>query len=204
MRKKVGIFGGTFDPVHSGHVALAAAALRAFSLEEILLVPGHVTPFKIGARMASDADRLAMLRLAVAGNARMRVSTIELDRGGVSYTVDTLESFRAAHPDWDLWLLLGADSLLSLGRWHRAMDIVRLASVGTIHRPGFVLPDTLEGFPPDVSRRLLANVAEGDCPDVASTEIRRRAASGESLAELVPAPVADYIARHGLYSAPTP
>ena len=154
MRKKVGIFGGTFDPVHSGHVALAASALRAFSLDEVLLVPGHVTPFKIGARMASDADRLAMLRLAVAGNDRMHVSTIELDRGGVSYTVDTLESLRAVHPDWALWLLLGADSLLSLGRWHRAMDIVRLASVGTIHRPGFALPDTLEGFPPEVADAL--------------------------------------------------
>ena len=204
MRRKVGIFGGTFDPVHSGHVALASAALRAFSLDEILLIPGHVTPFKIDARTASDADRLAMLRLAIAGNARMSVSTIELDRGGVSYTVDTLEWLRAAHPDWDLWLLLGADSLLSLGRWHRAADIVRLASVGTIHRPGSTLPDTLEGFPPDVSRRLLANVAEGDCPDVASTEIRRRAASGEPLDGLVPAAVADYIVRHGLYAAPTP
>ena len=196
---KVGIYGGTFDPVHNGHLALAEAALGAFGLDRILFVPGHVTPFKIGARTASDADRLAMLRLALAGHARLDISTAELDRGGVSYTVDTLESFRAAHPDWELWFLLGADSLLSLGRWHRAGDIVRLASVGTVRRPGVALPAALEGFPPDVSARLLDNVVDGDCPDISSTDIRRCVETGRALSELVPAAVADYIVREGLY-----
>ena len=196
---RVGIYGGTFDPVHKGHIALAEAALGAFGLDRILFVPGHVTPFKIGFRTASDADRLAMLRLALAGHPQFDISTIELDRGGVSYTVDTLEEFRAAHPEWDLWFLLGADSLLSLGRWHRAGDIVRLAAVGTVRRPGVALPSTLAGFPPEVSARLLANVVDGDCPDIASTDIRRCVETGQSLSELVPGAVADYIALHGLY-----
>ena len=196
---RVGIYGGTFDPVHNGHLALAEAALGAFHLDRVLFVPGHVTPFKIGFRTASDADRLAMLRLALAGHPPFDISTIELDRGGVSYTVDTLEAFRAAHPDWELWFLLGADSLLSLGRWHRSGDIVRLASVGTVRRPGIALPPALEGFPPEVSQRLLANVVEGDCPDISSTDIRRCVETGQPLADLVPGAVADYIAHQGLY-----
>lgn len=196
---RVGIYGGTFNPVHNGHLALAEAALGAFALERVLFVPGHVTPFKIGVRVASDGDRLAMLRLAIAGRPAFGVSTVELDRGGVSYTVDTLECLRAAHPDWDLWLLLGADSLLSLGRWHRGADIPRLASVGTLRRPGVVLPGRLDGFSPDVSRGLLANVADGDCPDISSSEVRRRARAGEPLAGLVPDAVAGYIVHHGVY-----
>ena len=200
---KVGIYGGTFDPVHNGHLALAEAALAAFSLERVLFVPGHVTPFKIGVRTASAEDRLEMLRLAVAGRPHLGVSTIELDRGGVSYTVDTLEALRAAHPDWDLWFLLGADSLPALGRWHRGADIPRLANVGTLRRPGIALPARLDGFSPEVSRRLLANVADGDCPDISSSEVRRRAAAGESLEGLVPEAVAEYIARRGVYRAAT-
>ena len=199
---KVGIYGGTFDPVHNGHLALAGAALGAFGLDQVLFVPGHVTPFKLNARIASDADRLAMLRLAVEGNPRFGVSTIELDRGGVSYTVDTLKALRAAHPDWELWLLVGSDSLLSLGHWHRAADIVRLASIGTLRRPGVPLPDRLPGFPPDVSRRLLNHVADGDCPDIASSDIRRRIAAGDPLDGLLPPAVAEYIAQRHLYDEP--
>ena len=201
---RVGIYGGTFDPVHNGHIALAEAALGAFGLDRILFVPGHVTPFKIGFRTASDTDRLAMLRLALAGHPQFDISTVELDRGGVSYTVDTLEAFHAAHPEWELWFLLGADSLLSLGRWHRAGDIVRLAAVGTVRRPSVSLPPTLEGFSPDVSRRLLANVVEGNCPDISSSDIRRCVEMRQTPAEFVPAGVADYIMRHGLYRGQMP
>lgn len=199
-KPRIGVFGGTFDPVHCGHLALARAALGAFALDRILFVPGHVTPFKQDARTASDADRLAMLRLAVADEPRFDISTIELDRGGVSYTVDTLEALHAAHPDWALWLLLGADSLRTLGTWRRAADIVRIATVGALRRPGVALPPTIDGFSPEVSRRLLANVAEGDCPDISSTQVRQHLAAGESLKGLVPPAVADYLVRCAPYA----
>ena len=198
---KVGIFGGTFDPVHNGHLALAGAALAAFGLDRVLFVPGHVTPFKIDDRIASDADRLAMVRLATDGNPRFEVSSVEIDRGGISYTVDTLETLHASHPDWQLWLLLGSDSLLSLGRWHRASDIVQIARVGTLRRPDAPLPNRLPGFSPDVSRELLANVADGDCPDISSSDLRQRIATGDSVEGLVPPAVAQYIARRNLYAA---
>ena len=202
---KLGVFGGTFNPVHNGHLALAEAALRAFGLDRVLFVPGHVTPFKQDRPSAPDADRLAMLRLALQNRPRMDISTVELDRGGVSYTVDTLETLRATHPGDELWLLLGLDSLLFFGHWYRARDILNLATVATLLRPGSSLPDgPLAGFDDAQSERLRAHVANGDCPDISSTEVRRRIAAGEPVFDLVPAPVADYIRAHRLYASPAP
>ncbi len=200
---KLGVFGGTFNPVHNGHLALAEAALCAFGLDRVLFVPGHVTPFKQDRPAAPDADRLAMLRLALQNRPRMDISTVELDRGGVSYTVDTLETLRATHPGDELWLLLGLDSLLSFGHWYRARDILDLATVATLLRPGSSLPDgPLAGFDTAQSDSLRAHVANGDCPDISSTEVRRRIAAGESTAGLLPDSVAEYIRAHGLYATP--
>jgi nicotinate-nucleotide adenylyltransferase len=196
---RLGVFGGTFDPVHNGHLALAEAALAAFALDRVLLVPGHVTPFKLGRDTAPDADRLAMLRLAIAGRPRLEVSTVELDRGGVSYTVDTLEALRAAHPADELWLLLGLDSLLTLGLWRRAHDILRLATVGTLLRPGSTLPDgDLTGFSAEESAALRAHVADGACPDISSTAIRQSLRE-HGTAEGLPPAVLDHIRSRRLY-----
>ena len=197
---RLGIFGGTFNPVHNGHLALAEAALDAFSLDRILFVPGHITPFKQHQAVASPADRLAMLRLAVEGRPRFGISTLELDRGGVSYTVDTLEALHAARPADDLWLLMGLDSLLSLGRWHRAHDILRLATVATLLRPGSALPSgDLPGFSPGESALLRSHIADGNCPDISSSEIRAALASPASTPPLPPSVLA-YIRAHRLYS----
>lgn len=199
---KLGIFGGTFNPVHNGHLALAEAALRAFGLDRVLFVPGFVTPFKQTQAIAPAADRLAMLRLAIGDRPNLDISTIELDRGGVSYTVDTLESLRTSRPDDEFWLLLGLDSLLSFGLWYRAHDILRLARVATLLRPGATLPPgNLAGFDAEETALLRARIASGDCPDISSTEIRRRIAAGESTSGLLPDAVADYIRAHRLYAA---
>lgn len=196
---RIGVFGGTFDPVHNGHLALAEAALSAFALDRVLFVPGHVTPFKIGRGTAPDADRLAMLRLAIADHPRFDISTIELDRGGVSYTVDTLEALRAAHPDDELWFLIGLDSLLTLGHWHRSHDILRLATVGTLLRPGSALPaGNLPGFSAEESAALRAHVANGDCPDISSSSIRLSLRE-RGTAEGLPPAVLSHIHTHHLY-----
>lgn len=202
---RIGLFGGTFNPVHNGHIALAEAALSAFSLDRILFMPGFITPFKQGQTLASPEDRLAMLRLATADNPRFEVSTLELGRGGVSYTVHTLEALRAARPDDDLWLLVGLDSLLSLGRWYRAHDILKLATVGTLLRPGTTLPEgDLPGFSSGETALLRTHIANGDCPDIASSAIRAALNEGQDVSTLLPCPVASYISSHKLYRNDAP
>ena len=197
---RIGVFGGTFDPIHNGHLALVDAALRHFGLDRVLLMPGHVTPFKQDSLVTSPEDRLAMVRLAARGNPRLEVSTLELDRGGVSYTVDTLEALRAQRPGDELWLLLGLDSLREFGRWRRARDILSLATVATLRRPGTTLPEgDLPGLDAADTALLRKNVADGDCPDISSSDIRRRIAAGLPLDGLLPEAVSAYIRRRGLY-----
>lgn len=198
---RVGLFGGTFDPVHRGHVALAEAALSAFMLDRVVLMPGYVTPFKQGRKVASAEDRLAMLQLAVAGHPKVEVSTLELERGGVSYTVDTLEALRALHPEDELWLLMGLDSLLSLGHWYRAHDIVRLATVATLLRPGAALPrGDFAGFSAEESAALREHIVDGHCPEISSTDVRAklRASRTGEVPELAPEVLA-YIRAKRLY-----
>lgn len=198
---RIGLFGGTFDPVHVGHIALAEAALSAFALDRVVLMPGYVTPFKQGRKVASAEDRLAMLKLAVAGHPRLEISTLELERGGVSYTVDTLETLRKMYPAYELWLLLGLDSLLTLGHWYRAHDIVRFATVATLLRPGATLPQgDIPGFSVEESATLHAHIADGNCPEVSSTEVRAALkASREGPVEGLAPSVLAYIRERRLY-----
>ena len=133
---RIGVFGGSFDPVHLGHLLLAECCWRQAALDRVLFVPAAQQPHKPQAPRGGDADRVAMLRLAIAGRPEFDVSTIEIDRGGVSYTVDTLRALRAAEPDAELFFLMGADSLADLPQWREPAAICELATPLVVRRAG--------------------------------------------------------------------
>ena len=183
---KIGVFGGTFDPVHVGHLAIALAALESVPLDRVLFVPVRRSPLKDRDPLASTTDRVAMLETAIAREPRFALSRAELEREGVSYTVDTLEELRS---QGELFLILGSDALADLARW-RAPDRIReLATILVAARPGAPEPDAMHGARTFDAPRL----------DISSRELRARAARGMSLRYLVPDAVWEHIKRHGLY-----
>ena len=196
---RLGILGGTFDPIHLGHVALAVAARRCAELDRVLLVPAQIPPHKAGPA-AGPEDRLAMCRLAVRDVAGLDVSDIEIRRSGPSYTLDTLRELREVYPGADLHLILGWDAARLLPEWREPASVLSLARLVVFPRPGVAppAPDDLRraGLEPD--RTTLCT--EGT-PAVAATEVRRRAAAGESLTGLVAPEVEEYIRRHRLYGS---
>jgi nicotinate-nucleotide adenylyltransferase len=186
LKSRVGVFGGTFDPVHVGHLAIALAALESVPLDRVLFVPARRSPLKDRDPLASVADRVSMLQAAIAGEPRFAVSRVELDRDGVSYTVDTLE---ALHSEGELFLILGSDALADLQRW-RAPDRIReLSTILVAARPGAPEPDPMHHARAFDAPRL----------DISSKELRARAARGMSLRYLVPDAEWEHIKRRGLY-----
>lgn len=180
----VGIFGGTFDPVHVGHLAIANAALDELGLARVYFVPARRSPLKQDGPIAGPKDRLAMLTAATAGDPRFRVSGIELDRKGPSFTVDTLEALRG---EGELFLILGSDAYADFERWREPARIRSLATIVLAARPG--APNAPSGV------RML----DSPLMDISSRELRARAARGRSLRYLVPDEVLRYIEEHGLY-----
>lgn len=182
---KLGVFGGTFDPVHHGHLAIALAAIESLGLDRVLFVPARRSPLKTAEPIASEADRLAMLERAIVGEPRFGVSRIELDRPGPSYTVDTLEAMAG---DGALFLILGADAARDLGRWKDPERIRRCATLVIARRPGTETSDGAAGILLDMPLM-----------DVSARELRSRAARGRSLRYLVPDAVWRYIDERGMY-----
>jgi nicotinate-nucleotide adenylyltransferase len=182
----IGILGGTFDPVHKAHLAMAQAALDHLGLESVLFVPTGPTRYRNPA-IASSQDRVAMLKLALQGNPRFAVDERELQPGASGYTVDTLKALRDELADAELYLLMGADQYEKLASWHRPDELKRLARIGVFGRPGVKMTEKLTLIPMHPM-------------PVSASEIRARAKRGESLDGLVPAAVANYIGRRGLYS----
>ncbi len=183
---KVGIFGGTFDPVHVGHLSIAQAALECVPLDRVIFVPARRSPLKDRGPYAAEQDRLAMLRLATAAEPRFTVSTVELDREGTSYTVDTLERLRS---EGELYLVMGADAVSEFHRWRSPERIRELAVLLVASRPG--APD------PARDERLIVFDAPG--LDISSRELRARAARGRSLRYLVPDAALRHLEANGLY-----
>ena len=190
---RVGIFGGTFDPVHVGHLAIANAALESVPLDRVVFVLARRSPLKERGPVAGEADRLAMLELAVAGEPRFSVSRIELERDGPSYTVDTLDSFAGED---ELFLILGGDASAELPRWKDPDRIARLATLVVAERPGA----------PSAPNHGSSSLLVFDAPrlDISARELRARAARGRSLRYLVPDPVWRHIEARGLYRAEGP
>lgn len=202
----LGIFGGTFDPIHLAHLAVAQEAAEAIGLERILFIPAGQPPHKPGQTITLAEHRLAMVGLAIAGNARFGVDRLELERAGPSYTVDTLLALRArrlaAGASPDLTLILSADAFLGLMTWREPRRVLELARVVVAPRDGFADagPDFLAAHlsdVPDLADR--ATFLDGPRLRISASELRARAAAGRSLRYLVPDAVAAYISDHGLY-----
>ena len=182
---RIGIYGGTFDPVHHGHLILAKQALEEFKLDRLVFVPAAESPFKIHNHTTPPADRLAMLQLAIASENRLSVDPIEIERGGISYSIDTVKMFRSRDPGAELFFLVGEDNAYRLTEWHRFEELKKLVYFVVLSRSEeFQSPEY-----PVVQRRI----------EISSTEIRNRVANQESITYLVPESVKHYIEQNQLY-----
>ena len=199
---RLGIYGGSFDPVHYGHLLLAESCREQLQFDEVWLIPAAVPPHKQSLGRASGKARLQMLELALAGNEQLRPSSLELDRGGVSYTVETLAAISQQQPQAELFLLLGADSLHDLPSWREPRRICELALPAVVRRGGAAEPDFTVLQPLVTSERLnQIRAAQVPMPliELSSTDLRLRAAQGLSLRYRTPRAVEKYIETHGLY-----
>lgn len=186
---RVGLLGGAFDPPHLGHLICAQYTLEALELDKIVFIPSGDHPFKRNDVVASAADRLAMVKLSVAGHDAFEVSNAEVERQGITYMIDTIEQIRSEHPDWEFYLLIGADCIAEFDKWHRYQDILASVKVAIFRRSTtaaivtshpFIFPDT-------------------PILDISSTEIRTRVREGKDIRYLVTPEVANFINSRKLY-----
>lgn len=203
---RIGIFGGSFDPVHQGHLVVAECCREQARLDRVIFVPTAIQPFKQSRQPVAGQHRAEMLALAVGGNPAFEVSTVELDRGGVSYTVDTLAALRATHGTDELFLMLGPDALASLPDWREPARILDLAGVIAVERDG--LDDissavqesrlaTLLGR--ERAQQLTANRVRVPALAIRSSDLRALVKAGRSIRYRTPRAVERFIATHGLY-----
>jgi nicotinate-nucleotide adenylyltransferase len=201
---RLGVFGGSFDPVHYGHLLLAECCREQCRLDAVWFLPAAVPPHKQGTILSAAENRVEMLGLAIASHPAFSVYQYEVERGGVNYTVDTLDHLRAQDPKRELFFLLGADMLHDLPHWRDAGRVCRLAVPVVVRRPGaeepnfgplreFVAPERIE----DIRRHQVEMPEIG----ISSTDIRRRVAAGQSIRFRVPRAVEAYIETHRLYRA---
>jgi nicotinate-nucleotide adenylyltransferase len=201
----VGILGGTFDPIHNGHLAAAEAAERSLELDAITLIPSHIPPHRQDPVGATSEQRYAMAALAAAERPGWSASRVEVDRPGQSYTYDTLVRLKeTVSVGSQYFFILGADAFAEIATWSRYPAVLDLAHFVVVSRPGTTLDSLRERVPSAFSHRPSAKtrviLVSANTPDISSTDIRRRVRAGESLRGLVPDPVADYIATHRLYA----
>jgi nicotinate-nucleotide adenylyltransferase len=188
---KIGVFGGSFDPIHIGHLILARRVLEEIALDRVLFVPTNITPHKRDRSLTDPRHRLAMVRLALRGESKMAAGDVEVRRGGVSYTIDTLRALRRkTSARW--YLILGSDSLVELPQWHQIEGLARLVTFAVVARPNF----TRTRMP---MRRCRVRVVAAPLLEISGTDIRRRIREGRPVRYLVPPAVERYILRHRLY-----
>jgi nicotinate-nucleotide adenylyltransferase len=193
---RLGVFGGSFDPVHYGHLLLAECCREQCRLDRVWFVPAGIPPHKRDEELSPGEVRAEMLELAIAGNEHFAVSRYEIDRDGVSYTVDTLRDFHEREPEAELFLLVGADMLHDLPGWHDAAEICRLAVPVGVRRPGEPEPDCgCLGSIASPERIALCRRHQVEMPEIgiSSTEIRRRLSAGQSIRYWTPRAVEKYL-----------
>ncbi|MGD0815579.1 MAG: nicotinate (nicotinamide) nucleotide adenylyltransferase [Verrucomicrobiota bacterium] len=188
---KIGLFGGSFNPVHFGHLLVAQAAREELGLARVYFILAAQSPFKPESQPAPAAERLRLLRLALAGDATAEVDDQEIRRGGVSYTIDTARQYRKNFPEAELFYLVGTDQLAQLPNWREAAELARLVEFVVIPRPGETAPPLAAPF--------RARVLRGFPLGVSSSEIRARCRAGLAIAHLMPAAVAEAVKNNRLY-----
>lgn len=200
--KRVGIIGGSFDPVHTGHLVIAQDAMEKLELSEVIFIPADIPPHKQHLQQADVGHRMNMLQLATEADLRFSVSDIEIQRGGVSYTIDTIREIQELRPECELVLIVGTDTLVDLHNWYEIDELLDLCEVASLMRPGessmVELANKIE-LTDARKEKLLANVIEAHLIGISSTEIRMRVAEGLGIRYLVPAEVEMYIFEHSLY-----
>jgi nicotinate-nucleotide adenylyltransferase len=200
-KRRIGLLGGTFNPIHTGHLILAQSACERHDLEQVWFMPCATPPHKEPGSLLPAVRRYEMVQAAIEGDPRFSVSDAEIRRGGVSFAIDTLEELAGLHPDVDWHFIIGDDTLLELHLWHRIYDLLALCTFVTFSRlrdPGTIGVGALKLDAP-WPERLLRLATFGRRIDISSTDIRYRVAEGLGIRYLVPDPVAMYIAEHRLY-----
>lgn len=201
---RLGVYGGTFSPVHLGHLIMAQDAMEQFELDEVLWVPCHIPSHKSTDSLPAVEHRVAMLDLALENDLRMRWSDMEILRGGTSYTIDSIRTLREEQPEDDLFFIIGSDSVFDLHVWKDIEELAKLCTFVTVARPGFdverITAEETKLSPP-VVMNLRAHVTVGHAVDISSSDIRARVAESLSIQYLVPDPVRMYIHEHHLYTS---
>ncbi len=202
--QKIGIFGGTFNPPHSGHLRLAEAFAKEMDFDKILVIPTFVPPHKKSSQLASCEDRLNMCRLAFT-NPIFEINDIEINRGGKSYTYDTLLQLKEQYKDAEFSLIIGSDMFLSFHEWHRAEDIFKMCNIcATVREDSEKLSDLhkyAKSHFPKQAEKLKLVLIDFDPIEVSSTQLRQMLNDGLDISELVPKEVVKYIEDRGLYNA---
>jgi len=211
---KVGLLGGSFNPVHNAHLRIAAEALAACRLDKVIFIPAADPPHKELAGNVSFEHRSKMVSMAIAGKPGFEISTVEAERGGKSYSVDTIRIFREWLPDDELFFIIGGDSFLEIGTWNRYAEIFPLCHLIVVERPGCPIVNRLEALPGAIRREFALEGESGSLThhsgtniffitgsplDLSSTEIRLLAASGADITRYVPPNVAAYISQQRIY-----
>ena len=202
MAKRIGIFGGSFDPIHNGHLLLAELCCESLGLDQVRFLIANVSPFKTDSMPASNKERCEMVKLAIGGNPMFLVDTREIDRGGVSYTIDSVRSIADENPDSQLYLLMGADAIVDIAKWKEPIELFRLLTPCVISRGGVGEPkwDVLK---PYVDAKALSEIesAKVAAPqvEISSYDLRLRVKQGKSIRYQVPRSVEIFILEHQLY-----
>ena len=195
---RIGVLGGTFDPIHLGHLAIAEEVRDRLDLEEVCFVPAGAPWMKAGQPMSSALDRLSMVRLAVEDNPFFRVSTIELERLGPSYTVDTLRELQEEYgPEARLFFILGTDAFARFDEWKDPEEIIEMATLAVVERPGATV--SAKAVEEQAGSSASVELVRGVHLEISANDIRRRVSEGASIRYLVPEPVERYIYARGLY-----
>lgn len=194
---RLGILGGTFDPIHYAHLFIAEEARVRYGLAKILFIPNAVSPFKQADDVEDAAHRYAMVKAAIEANPYFDCSRMEIDRSGPSYTFDTLQALHQERPDAELFFITGMDTVIEIPTWHRAEEVIGLCHFIAAERPGYAEDMAEQGLPASLMAKVLPLPTTH--LDISSTEIRRRVQEDLPIRYLTPDPVVDYIVKYGLY-----